>query len=237
MSRPGRSREPSGVRASLAASAPAVLRVGSGNAILLEGHASVPGSEIASIQVRVGRNEAPAFIHGVPAPGALHRHRVVEGRRAHRRRPPPRERGRRAPPPAGRRPRGRARGRLDPPGPSRPNRTRGGRTSPVAAGWSRSASPPTTRRRSCFDGRSTRSGNRATRTGSAWSATTAQLLTSSASWSGCWRAMSASASWWPTTAPASISTSSVRSGRYPARRSTLPSPTRTIAGTRTSSRR
>ncbi len=71
MSRPGRSREPSGVRASLAASAPAVLRVGSGNAILLEGHASVPGSEIASIQVRVGRNEAPAAMHGVPAPGAL----------------------------------------------------------------------------------------------------------------------------------------------------------------------
>jgi len=71
LSRPARSSDRSDVRANLAASAPATLRVGSGNAILLEGHASVPGSEIASIRVRVGRNEAPALIHGVPAPGAL----------------------------------------------------------------------------------------------------------------------------------------------------------------------
>ena len=48
---------------------PAALRVGAGNAILLEGFAAVPGREIEEVSVVVGANEPVRVSVGLPRPG------------------------------------------------------------------------------------------------------------------------------------------------------------------------
>jgi len=67
----GAKPEDSQLRASLARSVPSKLRVGGGNALVLEGSAVVPGTDIAELRLRIGENEASTVTGGLPAPGQL----------------------------------------------------------------------------------------------------------------------------------------------------------------------